>query len=360
MLKKYFSKTGLLLVALITVVVLAACGGSSDDSGSGTDDADSASTDTDSASSDSGDETYTIDFTAVASDSSPQHMGQEKFKELVEERSEGRITVELFPNGQLYSSEVEAYEAVQAGNVEMTMGASEALAGIDKNFSAAGFPFLFEDEAAAHEALDGELGQALFASLEENGIKGLKFAEAGMRHITNNQRKIESVEDINGLLTRTLENPLHIAIFEALGANASPYAYGELYGALQQNTFHAQDNPIINTRDMRFYEVQDYLTLSGHMYTSLPVVINLDFFNSLPEDLQTILVEAADEAYDYQREVAGAEVAEAIELMEDELEVNTLSDEARQELAEAVEVVYEQFGSEIDADIMDIINSIRQ
>lgn len=238
----YFNKIGLLVIFIIIGGVLAACGGSDDEGGSEGD-------------------TYIIDFSYVANEESPQHIGSEKFKELVEERSEGQMTVELFPNGQLYSSEVEAYEAVQSGNVEMTYGASDALAGIDNNFTALGFPFLFPDVESAHEALDGELGQTLFEGLEDSGLKGLAYAEAGMRHITNNQHPINTLEDLDGLLVRTLENPLHISIFEALGANASPYAYGELYSALQQNTFHAQDNPIINVIDMAFYEVQDYLTI---------------------------------------------------------------------------------------------------
>lgn len=333
------------LIALIglsiLMLILAACG-SDDDANA------------------EGGETYTIDYSYVANEESPQHEGNVRFKELVEEKSDGQITVELFPNGQLYSSEVEAYEAVQTGNVEMTMGASEALAGIDSNFSAVGLPFIFPDRETAHEALDGELGQKLFEGLENHGIKGLVFAEAGMRQITNNQRPINSLDDINGLLIRTLENPLHISIFEALGANASPYAYGELYSALQQNTFHAQDNPIINTIDMRFYEVQDYLTLSDHMYTSLPVVINANFFNDLPEDLQTIVVESAQEAYEYQREVAGEAAEEAVAFLEDELEINELSDEVKLEFREAMEPVFEQYGEEFGDEIMELVRSYQQ
>jgi tripartite ATP-independent transporter DctP family solute receptor len=339
MTKDYFNKLGLLVMFFIIGGILAACGSDDDAASSG--------------------ETYIIDFSYVANEESPQHIGSERFKELVEERSDGQITVELFPNGQLYSSEVEAYEAVQSGNVEMTYGASDALAGIDNNFTALGFPFLFPDVESAHEALDGELGQTLFEGLEENGLKGLAYSEAGMRHITNNQHPINTLEDLNGLLIRTLENPLHISIFEALGANASPYAYGELYSALQQNTFHAQDNPIINVMDMRFYEVQDYLTISNHMYTNLPVVINNDFFTSLPEELQNILVEAGKDAFDYQREVAAEHTTEAFETLEDEVEINTLSDEVLEQFEQEMEVVYAEYEDQIDDEIMDIINSIR-
>jgi tripartite ATP-independent transporter DctP family solute receptor len=331
-------KKGFYVVGIVMMlVVLAACGGENEDASEG--------------------ETYVIDYSYVANEESPQHEGNEKFKELVEEKSDGQITVELFPNGQLYSSEVEAYEAVQTGNVEMTMGAAAALAGIDNNFSSIGLPFIFADREAAHEALDGDLGQTLFDGLEDHGMKGLAYAEAGMRQITNNQHPIESVEDLDGLLMRTLENPMHISIFEAVGANASPYAYGELYSALQQNTFHAQDNPIINVIDMRFYEVQDYLTISNHMYTSLPVVINGDFYNDLPEDLQEVLVEAGKEAYDYQRDIAGEHAEEAIAELEGELEITELSDEAVTEFRDAMEPVYTEYREEFGDELMDLIMS---
>ena len=329
---------------IFVALMLAACG--SDESA------------TDGEGGDSGDgEVYTIDYSYVSNEESPQHYGQEKFKELVEEKSNGQIEVELYPNGQLYSSEAEAYEAVQTGNVEMTMGGTAAMSGIDNRFSVLELPYLFPDVETAHEALDGELGEKLFEGLLEHGLRGLAYGEAGMRQITNNQRSLESLEDFKGLVIRTQENPIHIDIFEQLEANPSPYAYGEVYSALQQNVFDAQDNPVINITDMKFYEVQEYLTISDHMYTGLTVVINDDFYSSLPEDLQEVLLEAADEAYDYQREIANEQNEEGISLMEEHLEVNVLSDEVREQFIEEMQPVYDAYEDEVGEELMDLARS---
>ena len=338
-------KGSLLIVGLIAVLVLAACGSSDDSSG---------------ADSDGGDgETYSIDFSYVSNEDSPQHKGQAKFKELVEEKSNGQIEVELYPNGQLYSSEAEAYEAVQTGNIEMTMGGTAALAGIDGNFSLLELPYLFPDVATAHEALDGDLGDALFEGLLDQGLKGVAYGEAGMKLITNNQRPLETIEDFNGLLVRTQENPIHVKTYEKLGANPSPYAFGEVYSALQQNVFHAQDNPPVNIIDMKFYEVQDYLTISEHSYTGLAVVINNDFFESLPEDLQDVILEAGKEAYDYQREEAAKVNDEGLAELEEHMEVDTISDELREEIIEKTDSLYDEFEEEVGKELMDLARSYR-
>lgn len=337
----------LLFVALITVLVLAACGGGSDDDS------------TESGGNDGGGETYTIDFSYVSNEDSPQHKGQARFKELVEEKSDGQIQVELYPNGQLYSSEAEAYEAVQTGNIEMTMGGTAALAGIDGNFSLLELPYLFPDVETAHEALDGDLGNKLFEGLLDQGLKGVAYGEAGMKLITNNQHPLETIEDFDGLLVRTQENPIHVRTYELLGANPSPYAFGEVYSALQQNVFHAQDNPPVNIIDMKFYEVQDYLTVSEHSYTGLAVVINNDFFESLPEDLQDVILESGKEAYDYQREEAAKINSEGLAELEEHMQVDTISDELREEIIERTDPLYDEFEEEVGEELMDLARSYR-
>jgi len=343
MIKEFFTKKkGLLLLVIALMTVLGACG-----SGDG-DKSDGASGDT-----------YSIDFSYVSNEGSPQHQGQEKFKELVEEKSDGRIQVELFPNGQLYSSEAETYEAVQTGNVEMAMGGTAALAGIDGRFSLLELPFLFKDVETAHEALDGDLGTELFDGLLDQGIRGVAYGEAGMKLLSNNQRPIEEIEDLKGLLVRTQENPIHVRTYELLDSNPSPYAYGEVYSALQQNVFHAADNPPINLIDMKFYEVQDYLTLTEHSYTGLAMVINEDFFSSLPEDLQDIVLEAGKEAYDFQRERAAAENAEGLEMLEEHLEILEMPEKLREDMIELTDPIYDEYEDEMGKELMDLARSYR-
>lgn len=341
MIKNFLGKQNMsvLLITLMTILVLAGCGSDDKSDGDG--------------------ESFTIDLSSVSSDNSPQHEGLEKFKELAEEKSDGRLNVELFPNGQLYSSEAEAYEAVQTGNVEMTMGGTAALAGIDNHFSILEMPFLFKDVETAHEALDGDLGNALFDGLADQGLQGIAYGEAGLKLLSNNQRPIEEIEDFKGLLVRTQENPIHVKTYEKLGANPSPYAYGEVYSALQQNVFHAADNPPINLIDMKFYEVQDYLTLTEHSYTGLTLVINDSFFQNLPEDLQEIVLDSGDEAFDFQRERAAEENAEGLKMLEEHLEIIEMSDELHKDMIELTDSLYDEYEDEMGKDLMDLARSYR-
>ncbi|MGM0897821.1 MAG: DctP family TRAP transporter solute-binding subunit [Bacillota bacterium] len=330
--------TGLFLLML--VLILAACG--RPDSGG-------------SSSEDGGDgETYTIRLAHLVPEEQSSHVAAVDFKEKLESESDGRITVELYPNGQLYGSDREAIEAVQLGNIEMTIPAVAAMASFNEKFQVFDLPFLFNNNEAAYEALDGELGQELMADLESNGLKGLVFGENGFRHVSNNEGPIEKPEDMEGLKMRTLESPLHTDTFNAFGANASPFAFGELYTALQQGTYDAMDCPISLYYTNKFYEVQDYLTLTGHVYAATSLLMNDDFYNELPEDLQQLLTEASEEFREQQRELAQQQDSEFLEQLEAEgMQINDLTDEQRDAFREAAAPVYEKYEGQIGEDLID-------
>lgn len=232
----------------------------------------------------SGDEnSYTIRIAYLVPEEQSTHLAAESFKEKLENESDGRINVELYPNGQLYPSDREAIEAVQLNNVEMTIPALAPVSSFNKKFMVFDLPFLFKDHESVYETLDGELGQELLEELESDGLKGLAFAENGFRHISNNSGPIEKPEDLKGLKLRSMENPVHTETFKTYGANASPFAFGELYTALQQGTYDAMESPISLYYTNKFYEVQDYLTISGHFYAATILLMNNEFFNSLNE-----------------------------------------------------------------------------
>lgn len=299
-------------------------------------------------------ETYTIRMAYLVPEEHSAHIQSLKFKEKLEEESNGRLIVELYPNGQLYGSDREAIEAVQLGNLEMTIPAVAPLASFNEKFLVFDLPFLFNDYDAAYSALDGELGQELLDSLEQNDLKGLVFGENGFRHVSNNEKPIESPEDMTGLKLRTLENPLHTDTFKAFGANASPFAFGELYTALQQGTYDAMECPISLYYTNKFYEVQDYLTLTGHVYAAAIVLANNDFYNSLPSDLQELVVEASEEFRDEQRALAQQQDVEFLEQLKAEgMQVNDLTTEQRDEFRQAAQSVYEKYESQIGKDLID-------
>ncbi|CAM3397182.1 DctP family TRAP transporter solute-binding subunit [Aeromicrobium ponti] len=296
---------------------------------------------------------YTIRIAHLVPEEQSSHIAAETFKKNVEERSNGRIEVQLYPNGSLYGSDREAIEAVQLGNVEMTIPAVAPLASFNKKFMVFDLPFLFNSNEAAYKALDGELGETLLKDLENNDLKGLVFAENGFRHMSNNNGPIESPEDLKGMKFRTLENPVHTDTFKSFGANASPFAFGELYTALQQKTYDAMECPISLYYTNKFYEVQDYLTMSGHVYAATILLMNNDFYNNLPEDLQEVITEASLEYRDEQREIAQKQDKEFLDkLKEGGMQVNELTDKQKDAFREASRSVYDKYIPEIGEDLV--------
>ncbi|WP_078410324.1 TRAP transporter substrate-binding protein [Priestia abyssalis] len=299
-------------------------------------------------------DTYTMRIAYLPPEQQSTHIAAEKFKETVEKNSNGRIEVQLYPNATLFASDREAIEAVQLGNVEATIPAAPAVVGFNKKFMVFDLPFLFDTRENAFKAMDGELGQGLMKDLESNGFKGLTFAENGYRHVSNNRGPITKPEDMKGLKMRTLENPLHTETFNAFGANASPFAFGELYTALQQNTFDAMDCPISIYETNKFYEVQKYLTLTGHVYSATILLANLDFYNSLPEDLQKVLDEASVQFRDDQRKLSAEQDAEFLEgLKEKGMQINELTPEQKAKFREAAQPIYDKFVPEIGEDLVE-------
>ncbi|ANU27694.1 DctP family TRAP transporter solute-binding subunit [Planococcus versutus] len=326
---------------LIILFILSACGRP-----------DSGTTTTEDG--ESSEDTYTIRLAHLVPEEQSSHVAAVAFKEKLESESDGRLIVELYPNGQLYGSDREAIEAVQLGNIEMTIPAVAAMASFNEKFQVFDLPFLFNNNEAAYKALDGELGQELLADLENNDLKGLVFGENGFRHVSNNEGPIESPADLEGLKMRTLESPLHTDTFNAFGANASPFAFGELYTALQQGTYDAMDCPISLYYTNKFYEVQDYLTLTGHVYAATALLVNNDFYSSLPEDLQEIMTEASEEFRTDQRKLAQQQDGEFMDKLKEEgMQINDLTDDQRNEFREAAQSVYTKYEGQIGKDLID-------
>lgn len=299
--------------------------------------------------------TYTIKMAYVVPETQSTHIAAaEVFKPYVEEASEGRIKVELYPNGQL-GGDRQAIESVQLGTVHMTIPAVAVLSGFEPKFQVFDLPFVFKSKEAAYKALDGELGDRLAALLIPLGMRNLAFAENGFRHVSNDKGPITKPEDLAGFKIRTMENPVHMATFKALGANPTPISFGELYTALQQKVVDAQENPIPLVYTSKFYEVQKYYSLTGHVYAATVVLVNDAFFTSLPEDLQDILVEGAVRYRTYQRELSQKQDEEMIaKLREAGMEVNELTEEQKRAFIEKTLPVYDQFADEIGADLIEL------
>lgn len=331
-----------LFLALLFVfsVILAACSKPPTSS-------DGTSGSTDSGSKGAEGDTYVI---KVGHAGSQDHFAQdsiEKFKELVEANSDGKITVEIYPNGQL-GGEREMIEAVQLGNLTMAFPSSAPLVAFSKGMTVWDLPYLFKDHETAHRVLDGELGQEILDSLSEKGIKGLVYWENGFRHLTNNKKLVANVSDMEGLKIRTLESPMQIKLWEATGASATPIAFTELYAALQQGTVDAQETPLSLMYSMKFFEVQKYLSLTGHLYSPWPLIINQQFYDGLSDDLQKVIMDAAIEVRAYNRQLSKEDEEKALDLLTAEgMEYTELTDEQKKGFQEAMSPVYEDVKAEV-------------
>lgn len=298
---------------------------------------------------------YTIKVGSIVSDTHPDMVVMKNtFVPYVEEKSGGRIKVELYPNGQL-GGDRELAESVQMGTLQIALPATSVLAGFDKRFQVLDLPFLFTTREAAFEALDGELGAKLNSLLPGKGFGCLGYIENGFRHITNNRKPITQPDDLKGLKLRTMENAMHIAFFKRLGANPTPMSFGELYTALQQGTVDGQENPFTLIYESKFYEVQKYVSATGHVFSVVMLLANKKFMDSLPDDLRTIVADAAAAfVKEHRRVMPGAEDENMKILKENGMALNELTPEQKKPFVEATAPIYREFESDLTPEILSL------
>lgn len=288
-------------------------------------------------------------------DQHPQYKGLLKFKEIVEEKTDGAIIVETYHSGQLGDDRTMT-EALQLGSQEITVPSTAVIANFIPEFAVFDIPFLFPNELVADEVLGGEVGEGLLEKLASQNLVGLGYWENGFRDLTNSVRPVATMEDFRGLNIRTMENQLHLDAFRALGANPTPMAFTELFTALQQGTVDGQENPYATIYLQKFFEVQDYVSNTHHIYSPWVFLVSKPFFDGLTPEQQQIVTDAAYEAGAFQREMNRAASAEYLEnLIAEGMTFTEITPEARQEMVDAVQPVVEKFASQIGEDIVEAV-----
>ena len=285
----------------------------------------------------------------------PYQKGAEKFKELVEAKSNGRLQIDLFPNSQL-GNQREMVEGLQLGTLELHIGTLTAVASFAPKYNVVILPYLFRDSEHAHKVLNGEVGKELEADLEAQGISILGYWDNGWRHMTNDVRPIKTAEDVKGLKIRVQDSPIYISFIKALGATPTPIPFAELYTALETNVVDGQEQPLAQMATNRFYEVQKYLTLTGHTFEPGALYVSKQAYEKLPSDLQNILKEAAVEAGEYERKLVKDEEAKFLQQLKDGgmiVEENPDIESFRK----AVEPVYKEFEQQLGKDLIDKIRN---
>lgn len=286
---------------------------------------------------------YVMRFAHVVRPTTAKGMGAEKFAQLLEERTNGRIKVEVYPDSQL-GTDQEITEQMQMGTVQMNAPFTGVLPSFVPQFQVFDLPFLFDDEEMVQRAVTGEFGKKMDSYLSRAGLKSLGFWDGGFKHLTNSVKPINAPEDMKGLKIRASQSPLLILQFRTLEAGGISIPFAELYTALQNKTVDGQENPLSNIVSRKFYEVQNHMTLSGHGYLGYPLLISEDFYNKLPKDLQAIVDEVAKEVTEWQwKESLATESKYLEELRNTKMEITELTPENKEKFRVATANVYKEF-----------------
>jgi len=270
------------LSAVISVLLLAGCNGNDDEQ---------TTTQTNAPK----DQQTTLSLAQAFPDKHPGGIYSEKFAKLVNERTNGNVTIKVHHNGVL-GSEADEIQQLQSGSLDFALlyGVSN-FQNLNSKLGVEELPFIFDDSQHARRAYDGEYGQAVTNILKDEGFIVLSYWENGMRHFTNDVRPIIDPEDMQGVKFRSAEIPIRLKMFELLGASAVPMGFNELFTALQQGTVDGQENPIALIHANNFYEVQNFLSLSGHIYNTAVLTASPKAMAKLSAEQQQILRDTAEE-----------------------------------------------------------------
>ena len=241
----------------------------------------------------------TLKLGHIAEPQNPYGQGADYFAKLVKERTNGEVEIQVFPSSQL-GNQRDLVEGLTLGTVDITLTGTAVLGNFIPEVSVFDLPFLFRNVDHAYKALD-TVGMELCKKGEARGMITLAIWENGVRHMTNNKRPIKTPADMKGLKMRVMEQPVYISMMQSLGASPTPMAMSELYTALQKGVIDGQENPLAHIATKRFYEVQKYISLTGHTYAPEPVLISTMAWAKLNDAQKKIVTQAALDTRDWQR-----------------------------------------------------------
>ncbi|OUM01062.1 TRAP transporter substrate-binding protein [Variovorax sp. JS1663] len=284
-----------------------------------------------------------------AAPGNPRHEAAIKFAESIKARTSGRYEVQVAHSSQL-GDDAAMVTALRSGTLDMSANSQGAIANVVPEYAALGLPFLFKDIESAWKLLDSPVGEDLAKRTAAKGMVVLGYWDNGIRHITNGKRPIKSPADMKGLKIRTPPDAMTMDIMQALGADAQQIKFSELYVALQQGVVDGQENPLANIASAKLYEVQKYLSLTGHNYQANPFVMSKRSWDRLNPADQKLFQEAAVEATQYQRKLS----KEADEKLLAELKAKGVQVETVQRgpFVEATRSVYNKWSSGATGDFV--------
>ncbi|MEA2119647.1 TRAP transporter substrate-binding protein [Halovibrio sp. HP20-50] len=296
-------------------------------------------------------------------ESSPLYISTQYFGDILSERTEGRLTVNVFPNSQL-GDDAQMMEMLQTGTLDMTIPSTSPATSYVEELAVFDLPFLFPTREAAMAVLESDVALDLLDKFDGTGIKAFAYHENGYRQLTNSVRPVESPEDVagldvGGLTIRTMENPVQLSIWQALGANPTPMAFGEVFSAMEQGVIDGQENPWSTILTSNFHEVQDYGSETRHVYTPFIIMMSERTWDRLDPAYQELVEEAAREAAAYEIQLATEYDDWARNQLEERgMQITRLNDDQIADFQEAVQPVYDEWAPRIGEDLVAEIQQI--
>jgi C4-dicarboxylate-binding protein DctP len=297
-----------------------------------------------------------IKFSHVVATNTPKGKGAEYFKKLAEERTKGRVKVEVYPNSTLYKDNEEV-DALQLGAVQMLAPSLAKFGPLGvRDFEAFDLPYLFDNYDELHKITFGPVGASLFKKLEPKGIIGLAYWDNGFMDMSAN-KPLRKPADFRGLKMRIQSSKVLDSQMRALGAIPQVMAFSEVYQALQTGVVDGTENPPSNLYTQKMYEVQKYLTLSDHHYLGYAVIVNKKFWDGLPADIRKTLEQAMVDTTKYVNDIAKKENDDALDAVRKsgKTEIITLTPEEKREWKKALIKVHKENESRIGKDLIESI-----
>ena len=301
-------------------------------------------------------EPIVIKFSHVVANDTPKGKGALKFKELAEKYSNGKVTVEVYPNSSLYKDK-EEIEALQLGSVQMLAPSTAKFAPLGvKEFEALDLPWLFKDEDTYAKAMKGPIGKWLFQKLDAKGITGLAYWDNGF-HMTSANRPLLMPADFQGLKVRISGSKIADRYFRDIGSIPQIMAFSEVYQALQTGVVDGCENTASNYLTQKFYEVQKDITVSYHAHLQYAVIVNSKFWSGLPPDIRSELEKAMDEATDYTNSIAVKENENALAEIKKsgKTTLHYLTDDQRKAWQDAMRPTYPWAKGRVGQEVLDLI-----
>jgi len=298
-----------------------------------------------------------IKFSHVVANDTPKGKGAERFKELAEKATNGRVKVEVYPNSTLYKDK-EELEALQLGAVQMLAPSVSKFGPLGaKEFEVFDLPYIFPNKDVLYRVTEGPIGKQLFKKLEPKGITGLAYWDNGFKVMTAN-KPLRKPEDFRGLKMRIQSSKVLDAQMRALGANPQMMAFSEVYQAMQTGVVDGSENTPSNVYTQKMHEVQKHLTVSNHGYIGYAVIVNKKFWDGLPPDIRTALEEAMRGATRYANSVSQLDNDAALEAIKKtgKTEVYVPTEKEKAEWRKALLPVQKEMSGRIGADLINAVN----